>query len=445
MSEKLDIKQLAEDLNKVVSEVRTKSEDLEKKFDVIDLDSIKKMDTDISEIGEKLDAAATAAEGEKKAYEQQIETLEKHFAVVVAGIGGDKNSSAAKSDAQKAFSDMLRAKGGHNKNGEGPYTEGHLNEVAAEIIAKEFASDTEAEWIAKDLVFGNDGSGGYLAPTEFGGMIMGRIFETSPVRTVANVITMSAAEISFVLDDDEPDAGWVGEVDTRGDTDTPGVGQIVIPAHEVFAQPRATQKLLDDAGIDLESWLAGKVSRKFGRVENTAFVAGDGSQKPKGFLAYDAWAAAGVYERNAVEQIASGTSGSFDGDSFKTLQNAIIEDYQARAVWMMKRSTWANVTKLKDLNDRYLFEELSNFRDGDRMEILGKSVVLADDMPAQAADSLSVVYGDFTEGYSIADRIGIRILRDPFTSKPFIKFYTTKRVGAAVTNYEALKIMKLEA
>ncbi len=444
MTEQLDIKQLAEDLNKVVGEVRTKSEELEKKYDVIDLEAIKKMDTAIEEIGTKIDAAATAHEGEKKAYEQQIETLEKQFAVMLAGANGNKNSSAAKSDHQKAFGDMLRAKNGHTKDGEGPYS-GMLSETAAGIIAKEFASDTNAEWIAKDLVLGNDGNGGYLAPTEFGGMIQGRIFETSPIRTVANVITMSASEISFVLDDDEPDAGWVGEVDSRGDTDTPGVGQIIIPAHELFAQPKATQKLLDDAGVDVESWLAGKVSRKFGRVENTAFVVGDGSQKPKGFLSYDAWAAAGVYERSAIEQIASGTSGSFDGDSFKTLQNDLIEDYQSRAVWMMKRSTWANVTKLKDQNDRYLFEELSNFRDGDRFEILGKPVVLADDMPEQAADSLSVVYGDFMEGYMIADRIGIRILRDPFTSKPFIKFYTTKRVGAAVTNYEALKIMKLEA
>lgn len=440
-----EIQKSLDDLGKVVTEARAVSEGLEKKFDGLEGDKLTKMDTDIEALGQKMSDLSVSQEGEKKAFEQQIEMLEKQFALVTAAQGGaGKGKSGVKTDAQKAFGDMLRAKGGHKADGDGAYR-GHLSEIAADIISKEFASDADAEWLAKDLSLGNDGNGGFLAPTEFGAMIQGRIFETSPVRTVASVMTMSASEISFVLDDDEPDADWVGEASSRADTNTPQVGQVIIPAHELFAQPKATQKLLDDAGFDVESWLAGKVSRKFSRVENTAFVIGNGSQKPKGFLDYPAWTAAGIYERFKIEQINSGTSSSFDSDSFKDLQNSLIEDYQGSAVWMMRRSTWSDVSKLKDSQGRYLFDMISNFRDGDILQVLGKRVILADDVPKAAADSLSVIYGDFGEGYTIADRIGMRVLRDPFTSKPFIKFYTTKRVGAAVTNFEALKIMKLAA
>lgn len=432
------VEELAKDLSEVVTESRALNEETKGKLKGLDVEKMAKMMGDIETISKSISDAEVKSTGEIKAANQQIETLEKQFAVIAAS-GGDKTKVEGKTAAQKAFGEFLRTtKGGESY-------EAKLPDIVAEIIAKDYSSDLNAEMIAKDLLVGNDGQGGFLAPTEFGGIIQGRIFESSPVRSVANVVTMSGSEISFVLDDDEPDAGWVGEVSARGETTTPGVGQIIIPAHELFAQPKATQKLLDDAGIDVETWLAGKVSRKIGRVENSAFVVGDGSLKPKGFLDYAAWASAGTYERNAVEQINSGTSASFDGDSFKDLQNSLIEDYQTSAVWMMKRSTWSSVTQLKDSTGRYLFETFSNFRDGDQLMVLGKRVVLADDMPEQAADSLSVIFGDFNEGYMIADRIGIRILRDPFTSKPFIKFYTTKRTGGAVSNYEALKIMKLAA
>jgi HK97 family phage major capsid protein len=431
-----EITKAVDDMAQAVTAQREKVDALEKKYDGVNLESLKKMDSEIEILGQKISDAAVAQEGAQKAADQQMEIMQKTIGQIIAGMGEKGEQKGEMSEVSKAFTNFLRS-----SRSESAY-EKMLESVADSIIKKEaFGGDSEK--IVKDLVLGSDGDGGYLAPTEFGATIMGRIFETSPVRSVANVITTAASEISFVLDDDEPDAGWVGEVDSRDDTSTPKVGQIIIPAHEIFAQPKATQKLLDDAGVNVEQWLAGKVSRKIGRVENTSFVVGDGSQKPKGFLSYAAWTTPGEYERNAVEQINSGISASFDGDSFKTLQNSLIEDYQASAVFMMKRATWSNVTKLKDNEDRYLFDMISNFRDGDTLQVLGKRVILANDMPDQAADSLSVVYGDFGEGYTIADRIGIRVLRDPYTSKPFIKFYTTKRTGGAVTNYEALKIMKL--
>ena len=431
-----DIEQLAKDLGEAVTEVRKTSEALEKKYDGLDKDKVEKLDTAIQEVSKKLSEIDVIKAGQEKAAES-LEETQKQMAILAAQ--GDAPDGATLEKARVAFSGFLR-----KAENDAEYKE-LMGDVVDGLLAKEFKNVGDGDFVKKTMTVGNDGNGGYLAPTEFGGIVMGRIFETSPVRSVANVMTTSASEIEFVLDDDEPDAGWVGEVSSRPETNTPGVGQIIIPAHEIYAQPKASQKLLDDAGVDIEAWLAGKVSRKFSRVENTAFVAGDGSQKAKGFMAYAAWAAAGVYERNAVEQINSGASADFDGDSFKALQNGLTEDYQGNAVWMMKRSTWANVTTLKDTTGRYLFETFSNFRDGDQLQILGKKVVLADDMPAQAANSLSVVYGDFGEGYTVVDRIGIRVLRDPYTSKPFVKFYFTKRTGGAVTNYEALKIMKLAA
>ena len=178
------------------------------------------------------------------------------------------------------------------------------------------------------------------------------------------------------------------------------------------------------------------------RVENSAFVVGDGSQKPKGFLSLPAWAVAGTYERFALEQRLSGVSGGITGDSVKLLQNDLIEDYQSGAVFAMKRATFGQVVTLKDGQGQYLLDPRS-LKQGDTKVLLGKDVIFMDDMPAIAADALAVAYGNFQFGYTIVDRIGFRVIRDEVTAKPFIKFYTTKRTGGNVTNYESIKILKL--
>jgi HK97 family phage major capsid protein len=180
------------------------------------------------------------------------------------------------------------------------------------------------------------------------------------------------------------------------------------------------------------------------RTENTAFVLGDGSQKARGFLALPAWGAAGVYERFKLEQINSGVSASFTGDGVKALQNAVIEAYQPGSIFGIKRASFVQITTLKDGNGAYLLNPLS-LAQGDDKILLGKPVVFMDDIPAIAADALAMVYGDFSVGYTVVDRIGFRVIRDEVTAKPFVLFYTTKRTGGDVTNYEALKIQKLAA
>lgn len=296
----------------------------------------------------------------------------------------------------------------------------------------------------KDYVTGINPDGGYFvnpdARTDFS---VTREFETSPVRAVARVITTTSNEVEIIIDDNESSSGgWVTEMATRGDTDGAQVGVLSIVAHEQFAQPKVTQKMLDDSSINIEQFITMKTNDILIRTENTAFVSGDGAAKPKGFLAYNAWAVNGTYERDAIEQIDSGISAAIAADSIVALQTSLKGSYQPSAIFMMKRATWGEVMKLKDGEGRYLlnFELLP---DGAGLRLLGKQVLFADDMATISADSLSIAYGDFSQGYTIVDRFGIRVLRDALTEKPFTKFYTTKRVGGAVTNYEAIKLLKL--
>jgi HK97 family phage major capsid protein len=297
----------------------------------------------------------------------------------------------------------------------------------------------------KALSVGSDPDGGYTVSPDMSSAVVSRIFESSPIRQLASIETIGSDSLELLIDDDEAGAAWVGELGTRAETDTPEMGKKVIYAHELHASPRASQKLLDDSALDIERWLGAKVADKFGRTENTAFVSGDGSAKPRGFLTYPAWAVADTYERDAIEQIASGSAGAITADGLISLQNALKEQYQTGAAFLMKRASYGDVLKLKDQNDQYLLG--FSLADGGRpvMSLLNHRVIFADDMPAVAADALAVAYGDFSVGYKIVDRVGIRMLRDPYSSKPYVVFYTTKRVGGDVVNFEAIKLQKLEA
>ena len=294
----------------------------------------------------------------------------------------------------------------------------------------------------KTLIAGNNPNGGYFIRPERSAKMIKRIFETSPIRNFANIESTSSDTFEVLIDDDEAaSGGWVGETQSRSTTGTPRIGLLTIPVHEQFAQPKATQKMLDDAGFDIESWLSGKTTRKLSRDENTAFVNGDGSQKPRGFLQLPAWAGT-TYERNALEQINSGAVGAFTADGIKLVQNSLIEEYQGNAIWGLKRASFQQIITLKDGNGAYLLDPRS-MKVGDDLVMLGKQVVFMNDMPDVAADALAMVYGDFAMGYTIVDRIGFRVIRDELTDKPNVLFYTTKRTGGDVTSYEALKIQKL--
>lgn len=295
----------------------------------------------------------------------------------------------------------------------------------------------------KALSVGSDPDGGYTVTPDMSGRIAQLVRDTTPMRQVANVVTIGTDALEGIQDLNEATSGWVGETESRSETVSPKIGEYRIPVHEQYAEPRATQKLLDDALFNVEDWLAGKIAERLSRMENDAFVNGNGVRKPRGFLTYAAGtpSASGF---NTIEQIASGGAGAFassnPGDAMINLVYALKTAYRDNAVFMMKRATLAEVRKLKDGQGNYLWQP--DFQQKHGGTLLGFDVVEAEDMPTIAANSLSIAFGDFNAGYQIVDRQGIRVLRDSFTAKPYVKFYTTKRVGGDVVNFEAIKLLK---
>jgi HK97 family phage major capsid protein len=311
---------------------------------------------------------------------------------------------------------------------------------------KEFAALSADE--QKALSTDNNPDGGYRVPVGTLGMITGRIFETSPMRRLATVRPTAFKSVTVDIDDDEADARWEGEGTSGGETDTPEIGQLEIVAKKIEAEPRVTIEDLQDSEFDVESWLVGKVVDKFGRTENAAFVNGDGIQKPRGFLTLPAWASAGVYERGKLEQLLSGSTSAITPENLIDLQTSLIEDYQGNATWGMNRSTLSAIMKIKG-TDMYRFLNLQPATGpqgqtlGAVMTILERPVVLMADMPAITSNALAVAYGDFAKTYTIIDRVGVNVLRDPYTSKGRVKYYTTKRTGGNVTNFQSMKLLKM--
>lgn len=307
------------------------------------------------------------------------------------------------------------------------------------------------------MQIGSDPDGGYWSPPALSQEIKRRLFETSPMRQAASVMTIQAPSIKFPVDvNDATTGGWVGETASRSDTATPEIGEQEIFLREQYAQPKATQRLIDLGGFDVEDWLTGKIVDKLTRTENTAFVNGDGVNQPRGFLDYSGdavttddasrdWGVLQYVPSGAAGAFpdASGISGAKDPDALIDLQMALKPQYRANAMWMMNRATAGVVRKLKDADGRYIWND--SLVQGQPPMLLGSGVVLAEDMPDIGSDSFSIAYGDFAAGYQIIDGPSLRILRDPFTNKPYVRFYTTKYVGGDVTDFDAIKLLKFSA
>lgn len=301
----------------------------------------------------------------------------------------------------------------------------------------------------KALSVGSDPDGGYVVDPDTSGRIVTRMFETSPVRAFASVQLISTDALEGVHDIDEAASGWVGETASRPETDTPQMAVWRIPTHEQYAEPRATQKLLDDAFIDVESWLGNKVADRFARVENTAFITGTGTNQPRGIATYPDRAVAATFELGAIEQFDTGANGAFaaDPNGPDVLYNTIyglIAEYRQNAVWFMNRTTMGAVRLLQDSNGAYQWQP--SVQAGQPSMLAGYPVASFEDMATfSTTGALAIAFGDMAATYQIVDRIGIRVLRDPYTTKPYIKFYTTKRVGGDVVNFESLKFINFQA
>jgi HK97 family phage major capsid protein len=291
----------------------------------------------------------------------------------------------------------------------------------------------------KLLSVGTDAWGGFLVPNQLSQTIIQIVNESSPLRKLANIETISSDSLDLIEDTVDMDAAWGDETTDRttNDTNTSTLGRNTIDTFEMFAQPKATQKLIDDGSIDIEQWIAQKVGDKMARLEASAFINGDGTTRPKGILTYAAGTTFGT-----IEQLTTGTSATVTADSLLRLYYALKDQYARYASFLMHRTTIQAVRLLKEATtNQYLWQP--GLAAGTPDTLLGVPVYVAADMPVPAASSLSVAAGDFKRAYTIVDRVGIRTLRDPFTSKPFVRFYTTRRVGGKVVNTDAIKILRL--
>ncbi|MGD8327197.1 MAG: phage major capsid protein [Sphingomonadales bacterium] len=302
-----------------------------------------------------------------------------------------------------------------------------------------------ARFESKSLNIGNPADGGYAVPEVIDESIDRLLTDISPVRSVANVVQVGSSNYKKLISTTGPASGWVGETAARPETDTPNFAEITPPLGEIYANPAATQAMLDDAFFDVEAWLSEELATEFGAMEGAAFINGDGVNKPKGILSY----ATDVAEDSArafgtLQHISTGVSGAFPAtdpsDILVDLVHELRPAYRQGAVFLMNTNTLAQIRKFKDADGNYLWRP--GLGEGSPATLLGYPVMEAEDMPDIGADSLSIAFGNFNRGYLIADRMGTRILRDPYSNKPFVHFYATRRTGGAVVNSEAIKLLK---
>ena len=285
--------------------------------------------------------------------------------------------------------------------------------------------------------------GGYLVDPQTAETVQSTLSSTASIRAIANVVNVEATSFDVLVDHTDVGAGWATETGSSAETGTPAIDRITIPLHELSALPKASQSLLDDSAFDIEGWLAGRIADKFARAEAAAFVNGDGVDKPKGFLTHpivdDASASWGD-----IGYIATGTDGDLgNGDAIIDLVYALGAEYRANATFVMNSKTAGAVRKLRDNDGRFLWSD--GLAAGEPARLLGYPVLIAEDMPDIASGADAVAFGDFSAGYTVAERPDLRVLRDPFSAKPHVLFYATKRVGGDVSDFGAIKVLKFAA
>ncbi len=295
----------------------------------------------------------------------------------------------------------------------------------------------------KALSVGSNADGGYLVPVELEREIGARLATISPIRAISSVreISGNVYKKPFMLTG--PATGWVGETDARPQTASPTLDALSFPAMELYAMPAATATLLDDSAVNIDEWIASEVELTFAVQEGAAFVNGDGVNKPKGFLTNTTVANASWSWGN-LGHIASGAAGAFaasdPSDRLVDLIYGLKAGYRQNAAFVMNRKTQGQIRKFKDSGGAYLWAPPETA--GARASLMTFPLVEAEDMPDVAANALAIAFGDFRRGYLIVDRTGVRVLRDPYSAKPYVLFYTTKRVGGGVQDFDAIKVMK---
>lgn len=320
---------------------------------------------------------------------------------------------------------------------------GYQTKAFVDYIRKGFEHGLDLKALSSDP--GTEG--GFLIPTYIQDQMVKVLTTASSFRSLAQVTQISTDAVEILIDKEELDAGWVLEKGDRDETNTPTLTKLKIPVHEMYAKPKATQKLLEDAQINVEEWLTAKIGEKFLKLENQAFLKGNGNQKPKGFLDYESVESV-AWEWGSLEHIKTGKVGGFEdrrgADVLIETVEALKSQYLSGAYWVMGRLAHQVVRTLRDGNRNYIWQP--GLAQGVPPTLLGYPITILEDMPVLREDAAtsSIAFGNFKEGYSIVDRTQMHILRDPYSAKPYVEFYATKRVGGDVVNFEAIKIVRFD-
>lgn len=379
-------------------------------------------------------------------YEEYKQTNDARLTVMETRAGADPLVDDKLARMDRAFDqrfDTMRVKAAR------PRLEGAVafaSEHKAAFDAYVRRGEVSGSFERKALSIVPEASGGYTVSTDLESEIGRRLAAISPIRSIASVRIVSSAVYRKPFATTGFSVGWVGETAARPQTDTPALEALDFPAMELYAMPAASPTLLEDSAVDLEQWIVSEVDVAFAEQEGTAFVAGNGVARPKGFLSYDQIADAS-WEWGKIGTIASGNASGFaatnPSDRLVDLVYSLRAGYRQNGTFVMNRRTQAEIRKFKDSTGHYLWQPPAQA--GGRATLMTFPVVEAEDMPNIAANATPIAFGDFQRGYLVVDRAGMRVLRDPYSAKPWVLFYVTKRVGGGVQDFGAIKLLKIAA
>jgi HK97 family phage major capsid protein len=394
-----------------------------------------------------LDEQGKAFEAFKAAHEKEVSDLKKGMGDVVQSEQVDRiNASVGElqtaiDEANAKIASLSLSGGSVDAETDPEYVKAFGNWFRKGRGESEVEA-MQATGIRAAMSVGTDADGGYLAPTEWDRTIVDKLKIVSPMRQIAGQISIGGNGFTRLYNDRATASGWVGETAARPTTAQAQLGQLTFSTGEVYANPKATQRVLDDALIDVESWLAMEVETEFAYQENVAFISGNGTNKPNGLLTYATGAAnAATHPWGAIPEVVSGAAAAITVDGLIDLVYDLPTERSANARFIMNRKTHAAVRKLKDGDGNLIWQR--GLAPGEPSTILGQPVTEMAAMPDVAANAYPIAFGDFQRGYLIVDRVGIRITRDPYTDKPNVQFYTTKRVGGGVNDPQSLRLHKM--
>lgn len=386
------------------------------------------------------------------ALETKADPLEASFDAVLQAEQNDNHGNAITAlrtdvDGLKTqMADISKASARPALAGAADGMKGMVTSAAArDFTAKYLRRGDHAGVELKSFSGASGPEGGFAVPQEIDALIGRTLKDISPIRSIASVVQTGSAGYRKLVTNGGTPSGWVSETAGRPETDTPNFNEIAPPTGELYANPAASQAMLDDAAFDVEAWLADEIAREFAQAEGAAFVSGSGVNQPRGFLnAAVTDEPDDVRAFGSLQYVPSGSAGDFAGadgeDALVDLVHTLKPAYRQGASFVMNSATLAQIRKFKTADGAFLWQ--ASLASGQPDMLLGYPVVEAEDMPDVAADSLSIAFGNFRAGYLIAERSATSILRDPFTNKPFVHFYATKRVGGQVMNSEAIKLMQ---